>query len=208
MERQKSLPGLQGFQVGTDSPHPPLALILRPSGGLVRDIILILAGSVFVALMAQVSVPLPFTPVPVTGQTLGVALVGALLGSKRGTLALLTYLAEGAAGLPVFAGGARGLDKFAGPTGGYLIGFLVAAFVVGWLCEKGWDRRFLSAVPAFLLGDSMVFLFGLPWLARFVGTEKVFAMGLIPFIPGDIIKVILAALVVTGLWPSVKRKQQ
>lgn len=207
MERQKTLPGLTGVQVGADSPHPPLALILWPSGGLVRDIILLIAGSIFIALMAQVSIHLPFTPVPITGQTLGVALVGALLGSRRGTLTLLTYLAEGATGLPVFAGGAGGLGIFVGPTGGYLIGFVAAAFVVGWLCEKGWDRHFLSAVLAFLLGDSLVFLFGLPWLARFVGIEKVFALGLIPFIPGDLIKVVLAALVITSLWRSLKRKQ-
>jgi biotin transport system substrate-specific component len=207
MESQKTLPGLVGGSGAAANPHPPLALILWPSGGLVRDIILVLAGSIFVAIMAQVSIPLPFTPVPITGQTLAVALVGALLGSKRGALALLTYLAEGAGGLPVFAGGAGGVAVFAGPTGGYLIGFLASAFVIGWLCEKGWDRRFISAVLAFLIGDSLVFLFGLSWLARFVGSEKVFALGLIPFIPGDLIKVALGALIVTSLWRSVKKKQ-
>src|SRR5205823_11657589 len=94
MERQKTLPWLIGPRSGADNPHPPLALILWPSGGLIRDVILVLAGSIFIALMAQVSIPLPFTPVPITGQTLAVALVGALLGSKRGALALLTYLVE------------------------------------------------------------------------------------------------------------------
>src|SRR4051812_40379087 len=115
-----------GFHAENENlPHPPLALVLWPTGGWVRDITLVVVGSLFVALLAQVAIRLPFTVVPITGQTLAVALTAAVLGSKRGALALLAYLGEGAAGLPFFAGGASGLAKIMGPTGGYLIGFVV-----------------------------------------------------------------------------------
>jgi len=168
-----------------------------------RDFMLILAGSLVVALSAQISVPLPFSPVPVTGQTFGVLLVGALLGSRSGALSLLVYLGEGALGLPVFAGGTGGLVRLAGPTGGYLLGFVAAAFLVGWLCERGWDRRLPTAAMAMLLGNAIIYLFGLPWLAHFVGSDKTLALGLLPFIPGDLSKLILAALALPGGWALV-----
>lgn len=196
---------------GSDrAPHPPIALVLWPSGGWVRDVILVIAGSLFVALLAQVSIPLPFTVVPITGQTLGVALTAAALGGKRGALALLTYLGEGAVGLPFFAGGAGGYLKIAGPTGGYLIGFVIAAFVVGSLCERGWDRSIPSAALAFLIGDVLVFLVGVPWLALSLGLNltNALATGLMPFIPGDLIKISLATLVVTGCWQAIDRRKK
>jgi biotin transport system substrate-specific component len=205
--RQNASTWIPGFHIDR-APHSPLALILWPSGGLVRDITLVVGGSLFVALLAQISIPLPFTVVPITGQTLAVALTAAFLGSKRGTLALLTYLAEGAAGLPFWAGGAGGWLKLIGPTGGYLIGFVVAAFLVGFLCEKGWDRHVISAALAFLLGDAIVFVFGLLGLARFVAPNQVFAQGLFPFIPGDLIKITLAALVITGTWKVVEKRKR
>jgi biotin transport system substrate-specific component len=191
-------------------PHPPIALVLWPSGGWVRDVILVIAGSLFVALLAQVSIPLPFTVVPITGQTLGVALTAAALGGKRGALALLTYLGEGAVGLPFFAGGAGGWGKIAGPTGGYLIGFVIAAFVVGSLCERGWDRSIPRAALAFLIGDALVFLVGVPWLALSLGLSltNALATGLMPFIPGDLIKISLATLVVTGCWQAIERRKK
>jgi len=168
-----------------------------------RDFMLILVGSLVVALSAQISVPLPFSPVPVTGQTFGVLLVGALLGSRSGALSLLVYLGEGALGLPVFAGGTGGLVRLAGPTGGYLLGFVAAAFLVGWLCERGWDRRLPTAAMAMLLGNAIIYLFSLPWLAHFVGPDKALALGLLPFIPGDLSKLILAALALPGGWALV-----
>src|SRR5687768_13758188 len=116
--------------------------VLRPAErtrALAYDILLILGGSLLLALSAQIVVQK--VPVPITGQTFAVLLVGALLGSRRGGLSLLTYLLEGAAGLPFFAGGTGGIAKLTGPTGGYLIGFMVAAFAVGLLAERGWDRR-------------------------------------------------------------------
>jgi biotin transport system substrate-specific component len=162
--------------------------------------LLVLGGSVLIGLMAQVAIPLPFTPVPITGQTFAVLLVGALLGSRRGALSAGLYLAEGALGLPVFAGGSGGLARLFGPTGGYLLGFVVAAGVVGWLCESGWDRRLPTAILAMLIGNGLIYLFGLPWLARFVGPERALAAGLWPFLAGDLIKIALAALALPLAW--------
>jgi len=182
--------------------------MLRPAGrrsGLLYDAALIVGGSLFVALSAQVAIPLPFSPVPITGQTLAVLLVGALLGSRRGGLSLLTYLAEGAAGLPVYAGGTGGLVPLMGPTGGYLAGFVVAAFVTGLLAERGWDRHFVTTVLAMVLGNIVIYAFGLPWLAHFVGGAAVFALGLLPFLPGDIIKIIIAAILLPGGWKLLGR---
>jgi len=173
---------------------------ILPQTGFLVELALILGGSALVALSAQVSIPLPWTPVPITGQTFGVLLVGALLGSFRGVLSLLTYLAEGAAGLPVFAGGSGGYLKLFGPSGGYLWGFVAAAFVVGFLAERGWDRHPLRAALAMLAGNVVIYLFGLPWLARFVPPEQVLAAGLYPFIPGDLLKLLLAASALPSGW--------
>lgn len=183
-----------------------IAEALRPSIArkYIYDIALIVGGSAFVALAARISVPLPFTPVPITGQTLAVLLVGAALGSKRGALSLLSYVLEGAIGLPVFAGGTSGLHRLLGPTGGYLLGFVAAAYVTGWLAEHQWDRRFRSNFLAMLLGNIVIYLFGLPWLARFVGIEKVLLMGLLPFIPGDLVKLIIATLALPSVWRLIK----
>jgi biotin transporter BioY len=136
----------------------------------------------------------------VTGQTFAVLLVGALLGSRRGALALITYLLEGAAGLPFFAEASGGLGVITGPTGGYLAGFIVAAFVVGWLAERGWDRRAETTALAMLAGNAAIYLFGLPWLARIVGGENVLAYGLFPFLVGDAIKIVLAMFLLPAGW--------
>ena len=162
-----------------------------------RDLALVLAGSVFLALSGQVTVRLPFSPVPVTGQTLAVLLIGSLLGKRRGTLSVLLYLFEGAMGLPVFAGGTLGIARLAGPTGGYLCGFVAAAFVVGALCERGWGDRMRSALLAMLIGNAAVYLVGLPWLARFVAPESVIPLGMAPFVVGDLIKIGLASSTLT-----------
>lgn len=164
------------------------------------DAALILAGSVVVALAAQLAVRLPFSPVPVTGQTLAVLLVAALWGSKRGSLAVLAYLLEGLLGLPVFAGGLSGPAVLAGPTGGYLIGFVAAAFCVGRLAEQGWDRRIITTALAMALGNAVIYAAGLAWLAILVGRDHVLALGLYPFLPGDLLKLILAALLLPAGW--------
>jgi biotin transport system substrate-specific component len=158
-----------------------------------------------IALASQVSVPLPFSPVPITGQTLAVLLAGALLGSRRGTLCLLLYLAEGAVGLPVFAGGRAGLGHLVGPTGGYLFGFVASAFLIGRLADRGWCRRAPTTVAAMILGNAVTYAFGLPWLAGVVGAERALALGLLPFIPGDLLKVLLAGGLLPSGWRLVGR---
>jgi len=171
------------------------------------DASLVLGASIFIALMAQLAVYLPFSPVPVTGQTLAVLMVGALLGRKRGALAVLAYLAEGIGGMPVFAGGQAGATWLLGPTGGYLTGFVAAAFAVGWLAEHGWDRRVFSAVAAMLIGNAAIYLTGLPWLAHYVGASNALAAGLYPFLPGDAAKIALAAALLPAGWHLLRLKK-
>jgi biotin transport system substrate-specific component len=165
----------------------------------VYDLGLVIGGSLLVALSAQMALPLPFSPVPITGQTLAVLLVGALLGSRRGSLSLLLYLLEGLAGLPVFAGGTGGSLVLLGPRGGYLLGFVAAAYLTGLLAEKGWTQRFGPSVAAMLLGNTAIYALGLPWLARYVGGMTT-RLGLYPYLPGDLLKVFLAAWLLPFGW--------
>jgi len=169
------------------------------------DIGLVIGGSILVALCAQVSFHIPFNPVPITGQTFGVLLVGVLLGSKRGSLAILTYLAEGSVGLPFFAGGSSGFPYLVGPTGGYLLGFVLAAFIVGKLAELGWDKQIYTVIPVMVLGTSAIFATGLLWLSRFVGTAEVLEIGLYPFLPGALLKIVFAAIILPLGWRFIGR---
>ena len=181
----------------------PLALVVLP-GSLLWKLVLVLAGSALIALAAQIRFVLPFTPVPVTGQTFAVLLVAAALG-RLGLASVIAYLVEGAAGLPVFAGGGSGLATMVGPTGGYLIGFALAAAVVGSAAERGWDRHLVTALAAMFLGEVAIYACGLAWLARFVPAERLLDAGLIPFIPGDLFKMVLAALALPTAWRLVRR---
>lgn len=178
--------------------------ITRPRA-LAYDAVLVLAGSLFIALSAQLALHLPFSPVPISAQTLAVLLTGALLGSRRGALSALAYLSEGLAGLPVFAGGAAGAAHVAGPTGGYLAGFVAAAYVTGTLAERGWDRRAGTVVLAMLLGNLVLYAPGLAWLARVVGMDRALALGLYPFIVGDLLKVLVAASMLPLGWKLVRK---
>lgn len=180
--------------------HGPASWRRSAASRVVADAVLILAGSVLVALTAQVAVPLPFTPVPITGQTFGVLFVGALLGSRRGALALAAYLLEGAAGLPVFAAGGATVAWLAGPTAGYLWSYPAAAWLTGRLAERGWDRRPATAALALAAGNAVIYAVGLPWLAFFVGSERVVAAGFLPFLPGDLVKIAVAAGALAGAW--------
>jgi len=183
-----------------------LADLARPrtrASALAYDAALVVAGSLLVAFSAQVAVPLPFTPVPVTGQPFAVLFVGALLGARRGALALLAYLAEGALGAPVFAGGALGIAALAGPSGGYLVGFVPAAWTVGALAERGWDRRFVTTWAAMALGTACLYAVGLAQLSRFVGADHALALGFLPFALGDLLKITLAALALPLGWRAV-----
>lgn len=181
--------------------------LIRPSEKrLARfyDAALIVSGSVMIALCAQVAVGYP---VPVTGQTFAVLMVAALLGSRRGVLCILAYLAEGLAGLPVFAQGKAGLAYVLGPTGGYLVGFIAAACIVGMLAERGWDRRPAATVLAMLLGNAAIYACGIFWLlcltrgfGTSLGGRGVLAVGLYPFLAGDVLKVLLAAVLLPSGW--------
>lgn len=153
---------------------------------------------------SQVRIPLPFTPVPITGQTFGVLLLGALLGSRYGTAVVAAYVLEGIIGLPVFAGWKGGVAALFGPTGGYIIGFVFAAFVVGRLVELGWAKRFDLTLTALLIGNAVIYAFGLPWLAFFVGWDKTLQLGLLPFLPGDLLKLAAASVAVKALSRPVR----
>jgi biotin transport system substrate-specific component len=192
------------------SPGSTLADYLVParvsrSNTLLRDGILVVGFSIFLALCAQVSFHIPFTPVPITLQTLAVVLTGAALGSKRGGLAMLLYLAEGAAGLPVFAGGTGGFIHLIGYTGGYLWSYPIAAFVTGWLCEKRLDRSFQTSVIAMLPATVIIYALGVPWLAvvlHLTLTQALLA-GMVPFIPGDLLKLVIATALLPTAWAIV-----
>ena len=183
-----------------------LADVALPRAGWLHHVVLVIGASGVTALAAQAAVPLPWTPVPITGQTFAVLLSGAVLGARRALMAQLLYLAEGAAGLPVFAGGAAGLATLAGPTAGYLLAFPLAAALTGGLCERGWDRRFVSMLAAMLIGSAIIFAAGLAGLSRFVPAGQLLPTGLLPFVPGDLIKSTLAALVFPGVWRWVNRR--
>lgn len=184
----------------------PLTLsdMIFPRTSLWRDLALVVGMSVLTGLAAQVAIPLPFSPVPVTGQTFAVLLAGALLGSRRGALSQVAYIAEGLVGMPVFAGGHAGVTWALGPTGGYLVGFVAAALVVGWLAERGWDRRVLTAALAMAIGNVIIYMFGLVWLTRFVAPEKILLAGLLPFLAGDTVKIALASVALPAGWRLIR----
>jgi len=169
---------------------------------IAKDIILVLSFSIITGLAAKLKIEIG--AVPITMQTLVVLLSGALLGSKRGALSQVTYLFFGLAGIPWFARGG-GMAYLLSPTFGYIIGFVFAAFLVGWLCEKGFDRKIKTAMISMLIGNLLLYIPGLLWLARFVEFEKVLAIGLYPFIPGDLMKILLAGLILPLGWKFIKR---
>jgi biotin transport system substrate-specific component len=192
---------------------PTVAQLFRPTDrakGLLYDIMLVLGASWFVALCAQIAIPMP-SGVPVTGQTFAVLLVGALLGSRRGAAALSVYLLQGAFGLPVFAHWTPFMPVL---TSGYIIGFIPAAYVVGWLAERGWDRNVLSTAAAMTIGTAIIFLFGLAWLFSLAstamegapGTNAVLAAGLWPYLPGAAIKIALAMALLPAGWKLLGRR--
>lgn len=184
-----------------------LRLATLPKTGLLTDVALVALGAGLIAASAQISIPLPFTPVPITGQTFAVLLVGASLGTVRGASSALLYVLIGIAGAPVYADGAHGWAQITGATGGYLVGFVAAAALTGRLAEQRWDRRFSSALGAILTGNVVIFLVGLVWLAVVLDTnlQKTLELGLYPFIPGEIFKLYLAAALLPAAWRFVKR---
>ena len=152
--------------------------------------------------MARVSIPLMFTPVPLTGQTLAVLLTGAALGSRRGSIAMAVYLIAGS-WLPIYSGGSMGLFWNLA-SGGYIVGFIPAAYAIGFLCERGWDRKFL-VILAMLIGNAILYIPGLIQLSFFVPTDTTLELGLYPFIPGDLLKLGIASIIVPTAWGLVNR---
>jgi biotin transporter BioY len=173
--------------------------------GLIWDAVLVVGFACLTAALAQISFWIG--PVPITGQTFAVLVTGALLGSRRGALSQLSYLAIGATGIPFWfaLGGPPGIARLVGPTGGYLIGFVAVAFVVGWLAERGWDRRVWTAALAMLAGESVLYVFCLLWLVHFVPVDKVLQVGLYPFVIGDLVKLAAAALILPSGWLLMRR---
>lgn len=189
---------------------PTLRLAVLPRGGLLADALLVAGGAALVAACAQISIHLGFTPVPITGQTFAVVLVGASLGSLRGTASLLLYVLVGLAGAPVYTQHKHGWEVVSGSTGGYLVGFVVSAALVGFLAERGWDRRISSSVSAMLTGNVVIYVFGLVWLHHWLGAHNFGSSwattlndGLYPFVPGDLIKLYLAAAALPAAWKLV-----
>jgi biotin transport system substrate-specific component len=175
--------------------------------GWVKKIALVVAFSLLVALSAQVAIPLPFTPIPVTMQTFVVLLAGALLGSRLGALTLAAYVLEGAAGLPFFSAGRGGVFYLMlTPATGYLLAYPLAAFATGWLAERGWDRRYLSAAAAMLVGSFVILAGGWLGFLRFAPAAQAFTLGVAPFVPGDLLKVALAAAVLPTGWALLGRR--
>jgi biotin transport system substrate-specific component len=190
--------------VRSDAATLRLAVFPRPT--ILTDVALVLAGTALVSLAAQISVKLPFTPVPITGQTFAVCLVGASLGAIRGVASLTLYFLIGIIGAPVYAHHDSGWDVITSASGGYIVGFIAAAAVTGVLAEHKWDRRFSSSVGAMLTGNVVIYLVGLPWLAVVLNTnlEKTLEYGLYPFVPGDLFKLYCAAALLPAAWRGVK----
>ncbi|GAB4408851.1 MAG: biotin transporter BioY [Anaerolineae bacterium] len=193
----------------------PLTLVdvVLPQRRTMHNVILVVLFSLLIGISAQIAIPLPFTPVPITMQTLMVLLTGMLLGSRLGSITVLAYLAEGLAGLPVFAGGTSawspssipGVPVLLGPSAGYLVGFVFAAGLVGWLAERGWDRVWWTTALAMVLGNLVIYAFGVGWLSTFLGVSRAIAAGALPFLIGDAVKIALAVIALPGGWAFVKK---
>lgn len=196
-----ALPG-STTQVATVGARRPAVLADLVPGAVVRDVLLVLGAAGAVGALAQLVVHLPFTPVPVTGQTLGVVLSGCALGWRRAALALALYLGAGLAGVPWFAGHTSGWQQ---ANGGYLVGFVAAAALCGWLAERGADRTVLRSVPTMVAGEIVLYTIAVPWLALalHVDLARAIALGLTPFLAGDALKMACAAALLPATWRAV-----
>ncbi len=172
---------------------------------IVADIALVVGAAIFVGLLAQVNIHLGFTPVPITGQTLGVLLAGSALGWRRGSIAMALYVVAGIIGVPWYSGHAHGWTAATGATGGYLLGFIAAAAVCGLLAQQGNDRKVVPAMGSMVVGNIVIYAFGVTWLAHYlhVSLSKAITLGATPFLLGDFIKIIIAALILPASWKLV-----
>ena len=201
----------------TIAPQRVLAdLIVQPTTrvrAIVRDVLLVVSFALLTAAAAQIEIQLGFTPVPLTGQTFAVLLSGAVLGMRRGALSQLVYWMAGLTGLPFYSGGAGGWKSGTGATLGYLVGFIVAAGAIGYLAEKKQDRNFATSLPAMLLGSTLIYTCGAAWLTTYLnigfatGETNAIALGVAPFLVGDVIKALLAAACTTGVWAAINKRK-
>lgn len=191
----------------TASTTQPLALQLT-SDSLVTQGVLAVGGALVLGLASQWEIPL--WPVPISAQSLFVLMIGASFGARLGGVSMLAYLGLGAAGLPMYAGGGSGASHLLGPTAGYLVGFAVAAVLVGWMAERGWDRTVRHAVVTFALGTAVILALGVAGLMMGLGYDlpEAFASGVVPFWQGFLIKVGIASLVLPGLWSATRRLRE
>lgn len=168
----------------------------------------VITGVAFISLLAQIAIPVPGSPVPVTGQTLGVLLLSTSYGATLGTTTFFTYLLVGALGAPVFANGGSGIERIVGATGGYLVGMLLTSALLGYLGGRRWDQKFKTALPAMLIGNVLTFGFGLLWLHQYTGKDWAWTIsaGFTPFIIGEILKIAIAGTSLPLIWQFVQRK--
>lgn len=182
-----------------------------PRSSALTQVLFVAAGVAFIALLAQIAIPVPGSPVPVTGQTLAVLLIGTTYGARLGVLTFATYLLAGVAGAPIFAPSGtsanHGIDRLIGATGGYLVGMLVASLVLGYLADRKADQKFRTSFPALLLGDAIIFTFGLLWLQQSLDLSwsKTIAAGFTPFILGEALKIAITATSLPLVWRRISR---
>ena len=189
---------------------PTYADLIRPHArrsAAVYDAAMVAAGAVLVAAAAQVVIPLAFTPVPITGATFGVLFVAMALGTARGTAASMLYVGAGVAGAPVFLGFSGGFGHFSGPTGGYIVGYIAASLLVGRLARLGWDRSVPRTIAAMALGNLVIYLFGVTRLSMLVGgIGEGLRLGMVPFLIGDAVKILLAAALLPAGWKLIRAR--
>ncbi len=166
-----------------------------PRSSALTQALFVMGGVGFITLLAQIAIPVPGSPVPVTGQTLAVLLIGTTYGARLGVTTFATYLLAGIAGAPIFAGSTHGIEKLVGATGGYLVGMFIASLVLGFLADRKADQKFKTSFPALFLGDAIIFFFGLTWLhySLDLSWSATFAAGLTPFIFGELLKIAITA---------------
>lgn len=178
-----------------------------PRSTALTEALFVVGGIGFISLLAQIAIPVPGSPVPVTGQTLAVLLIGTTYGARLGFITFATYLFAGIAGAPIFASGSHGLERVIGATGGYLFGMLVASLLLGYLADRKADQKFRTSFPALLLGDLVIFTFGLAWLHASLDMTwaATFKAGLTPFILGEALKIAITATSLPLVWRKISR---
>jgi biotin transport system substrate-specific component len=181
---------------------------LFPRSTVLTRTLFVAGGVIFLSALAQVALPIPGSPVPITGQTLGVLLLATSYGATLGTTTFAVYLLAGIAGAPIFANGSFGIEKVVGATGGYLVGMLVASSLLGYMAQRRLDQKFITALPSMLLGNVIIFSFGLLWLHQYTGKDWSWTIGagFTPFIFGEVLKIAIAGTSLPILWRFVQKK--